>query len=224
MDEELNDNGENRQVHDAGSDAERTSIRSAGLRDSEERSNWSDFRREIRRRESWTSLWTRIVSVLKIKRGVFSEIASDGGATWQAVLVFAVASTVSSLRSGSSIPLGVAWSFSYVLVDAGVYFLVCRLLAYGVAPLAGWARALLFTNLPIALGVVPTAGLLVGMTYSLVLEVVAIRELAGITTGRAVGVLVIQVIFGGIPFVILPIVLSKYGIILGPMQESLDSW
>ena len=222
MDEQRNNSDGSSPAGEGLSDAEKEDIRTAEVRDSEERRYRAEVRREISMQDGRASLWDRIVSVLKIEDGVFSEIASDGGATLQAILVFAVASTVGSLWSGPFLLITVPIALVFVLVGAAIYSLISRLFASEVAPLAGWIRALLFTSIPSSLGIVPIVGSFVGGIYTLILQIVVIRELARVSTGKAVAVWLITVLVVVLPVIVLAGIFVGFAIFSGPLWEVLD--
>ena len=69
--------------------------------------------------------------------------------------------------------------------------MIALLFTDDVPPYSHWLRAMLFASAPGALGIVPFVGSFVGGVYSVVLQVVAIRDLARVPTGTAIVIWVI---------------------------------
>jgi hypothetical protein len=149
------------------------------------------------------------------------EIAEDTSATGQACGVFALAVLLSCLLGLPIVLLAWPAGFLGVVIMAGLFMLVSSMFAgsppsEGLAepddgsedrqdhrlPYLGWLRAVLFASAPVAFGVVPLVGTLIGAIFSLILEIVAIRELSGISTGAAVMVWIITILVPGILLVV----------------------
>ena len=167
------------------------------------------------------SAWNRVTAVLRFEPGIFNEIAQDNKATGQACVVFGVALLLSFLWTLPIVP--VAWLFGFlgIAIMTGLFMLLARMFAgspppdeaadpHGLRedrrddmpPYSGWFRAILFASAPLAFGVVPLVGTLIGAIFSLILEVVAIRELSGISTGAAVMAWIIAMLVPGILVVV----------------------
>ena len=167
------------------------------------------------------SAWNRVTAVLRFEPGIFNEIAQDNKATGQACVVFGVALLLSFFWTLPIVP--VAWLFGFlgIAIMTGLFMLLARMFAGGPAPdeaadphglgedrrddmppYSGWFRAILFASSPVAFGVVPLVGTLIGAIFSLILEVVAIRELSGISTGAAVMAWIIAMLVPGILVVV----------------------
>ena len=72
-----------------------------------------------------------------------------------------------------------------------------------------WLRAVAFVHAPSVLIVIPVVGGWVGSGYILVLQVVAVRRLAGVSTGRAV-VVALAVLIGSAVFGFLMLVFTMW--------------
>ena len=134
-----------------------------------------------------TSTVDRVKRVLRMEPGVFKEIADDTEATGQACVVFAVAALLASLLALPAVLLTGPLGFVALAIMAGLFQLVARMFAGdGVPAYAGWLRAVLFASAPGALGVIPLLGTIVGAIFSAILQIIAIRDVSGISTGAAV--------------------------------------
>ena len=227
MNEETQANGERAQPRDAGSapesdsvlsDAEKERIRSEERHAAEER----QYREQVRQELRGTSIWARVLAMLKLEPGISEEIASDRGANWQALVVFVIAQ---SLSTGPVLALLALLFVPITLPAAAIMILlaslVSRLFATEVPPYSHWFRAMLFASAPYALGVIPVIGWVTGIIYALVLQIVVIRDLARIPTGQALGTWLIAIL---VPTVILTI-LAVLGIsLLGGFGLGLLHW
>ena len=158
-------------------------------------------RREIRRTSPGSLLVNRVLRVLKLEPGIFTEIATDPAATGQAAIVYVVAycigtATVAPFVNLFLVPVG----FVIQLVVAFLFSLVTRLFSTDVPPFQQWFRAMFFTTAPAVLGIVPWIGSIVGAAYTIVLMVVATRDLARISTGSAILCWLIVVMIPAIVF------------------------
>ena len=182
-DDEREDAGSATESDSVLSDVEKERIRSEELHASEER----QYREQVRREMRGTSVWARALAMLKLEPGIAEEIANDPGATKQAFVVFVIAQALSGgvLLVPVSLLL-LPFSLAATAIIILLVSLVARLFSTDVPPYSHWFRALLFSTSPYALGVIPLVGSLVGIVYSIVLQIVVIRDLPRITTGQAV--------------------------------------
>ena len=95
MNEETETNNGRSQSQDAGSATERDSVLSDAEKErirSEEQhaSEEQRYRQQVRQELRGTSVWERTLAMLKVEPGISEEIASDPGATKQALVVFAM--------------------------------------------------------------------------------------------------------------------------------------
>ena len=189
--DEQEDGGSATETDSVLSDAEKERIRSEERHASEER----QYRQEVRRELRGTSVWARALAMLKLEPGISEEIANDPGATKQAFAVFAI----SQALAGGVLLVPVSLLFLPVSLAATAIIillvsLVARLFSTDVPPYSHWFRALLFSTSPYALGVIPFIGSFVGIVYSIVLQIVVIRDLPRISTGQAVGAWLIAIL------------------------------
>ncbi len=200
---------------DGLSDTQRERIRADEVRADEERRYRESVRRDIRREGRGDSMWDRIVAVLKLEPAIFEAVAADTSATWQAVGVFALATVVGSLLTAFVIPvfgvllipLIVVSAFIGVLVHTLVVRLLSMLFADSLPPYSAWLRAMLYTVPPTAFNVIPMVGWFVSPVYVFVLQVVAIRQVARISTGKALVVLLL-------PWAVLGLLVALFGMAL----------
>ena len=147
------------------------------------------------------SLVARVVGAARLDPATYADVARDRGATAQAALVVllgAAAAGVGALGDG----VGVT-DFAVLLVVGLLLWATYALAAYAAgtrvlgaaappAGVGGVLRALAFADAPAALavfGAVPVVGGLlgwVGIVWSFVAGVVALRQVLGLGTGRAV--------------------------------------
>ena len=146
---------------------------------------------------SWIrQTWNRVVAMLKLEPGIAEEIGRDPESTKQGLAVAAVANAVASLLALPLLPIVVPLAVGMTAIAAKAYSLIALLFTDEVPPYSHWLRAMLFASAPGAFGIVPFVGTFVGGVYSVVLQIVAIRDLARISTGTAIVVWVILVLIG----------------------------
>ena len=146
---------------------------------------------------SWIQrTWNRVVAVLKLEPGIAEEIGKDPESTKQGLAVAAVANAVASLLALPLLPIVVPVAIGMTAIAAKAYSLIALLFTDDVPPYSHWLRAMLFASAPGALGIVPFVGTFVGGVYSVVLQVVAIRDLARVPTSTAIVVWVILLLIG----------------------------
>ena len=167
------------------------------------------------------SAWNRVTAVLRFEPGIFNEVAQDNKATGQACVVFGVALLLSFFWTLPIVPVAWLLGFLGIAIMTGLFMLLARMFAGspppdGAAgpdglpedrrddtpPYSGWLRAILFASAPLAFGLVPLVGTLIGAIFCLILEIVAIRELSGISTGAAVMAWIIAMLVPGILLVV----------------------
>lgn len=146
---------------------------------------------------SWIQgTWTRVLAMLKLEPGIAEEIGRDPESTKQGLAVAAVANAVASILALPLLPFLVPLAIGMTAIAAKAYSLIALLFTDDVPPYSHWLRAMLFASAPGALGIVPFVGTFVGGVYSVVLQIVAIRDLARISTGTAIVVWVILILIG----------------------------
>ena len=133
--------------------------------------------------------WNRVVAMVTLKPGISEEIASDPESTKQGLFVAGIATGVALLATLPFMVLTIPLAIVGIAATAGVCSLVSRLSSESVppyAPYAHWLRVFLYASAPGVLGIVPFAGTIAGAIYSTVLVIVAVRDLARVSTGTAI--------------------------------------
>ena len=167
------------------------------------------------------SAWDRVKAVLRFEPGIFMEIAQDNSATGQACGVFALAVLLSCLLGLPFVLLAWPAGFLGIAIMTGLFMLVSRMFAgspptegstgpdggsedrQGLSPCySGWLRAVLFASAPVAFGIVPFVGTFIGAIYNLILQIIAIRELSGISMAAAVMTWLIAMLFPAILLIV----------------------
>lgn len=130
----------------------------------------------------------RLTRVLKLDSAVFKEIAEDETATGVAVGVSALAAAISGISGDTGVVSGIIFGAIFgaigLFVWTGIVFLVGKMFG-GKAPYIQLVRPMGFAAAPFALGLVPILGL-VGLVYSLVIQIRAVREVNEVGDGSAV--------------------------------------
>jgi hypothetical protein len=140
----------------------------------------------------------RLKRVLKMEAGVFQEIGGDPAATAQAVIVVVTAALIAGLGAliGSNFSLG-AWILSSIYsvvglaIGTGIIYLVSRMFK-AQGDYISLFRSLGFAYAPQALGIIPIIGF-VGVIWSIILAIRAVKETQNVPNGTAVAVVLIPV-------------------------------
>ena len=147
----------------------------------------------------------RLMAVLTLKPRAFDSIAKNPS-TLQSLLValFGIALVGSVFTAAAMLTVvypvvtvvGLAIRASICRFVAGK-FLQGQLSAQELPPYWDWIRAQFFATAPLAIGIVPIFGLMqiCGAVYSLILEVHAFKDMSGCSTGQAVVILLISLVF-----------------------------
>ena len=176
------------------SETEKERIRSEEMRAAEERRYREEVRREVRREVRGDSTWARVRAMLKLEPGISEEIASDPRSAKQGLIVFAIAAVAGGIWFLPLLLITIPATLVALAVAAGLYWLFSRLFTNEVPAYANWYRTLLFASAPTTLAIVPILGAVIGNIYMIVLHVIAIRDLARISNGQAIVVLVVTVL------------------------------
>lgn len=140
----------------------------------------------------------RVVRAIRLDPDVFEEVEHDHGAGGQALLVVVLASVAGGIGNLLAAAIlgsdAIAWS-SLLVIAAG--FLVAwvawsfltmaigTVLFGGRADMGEMQRALGFAAAPGLLMIIPGLGVMVGLPWSLVAMVIAVRQACDFTTARA---------------------------------------
>lgn len=165
------------------------------------------------------TLADRLTRALKLDSAVYSEVAEDPAGTTQALIVTAAAFAIGGLTGegnffGNVIGGAVAGIVG-LIVWSGVVLLLGKLFS-GQATYTQLLRGIGLTAAPVALSVIPFLGFL-GLVYSLIMQVRAVKELHKISDGAAVVVVLIPWIIFTILAVIIAVAIGAalMGLTLG---------
>ncbi len=162
------------------------------------------------------TLTARLTRALKMDGTVYTEIGSDTAGTKQALLITGTAFAISSLRDPGglvgNIIGGILGGIIGLLIWTGVVLLMGKAFS-GQATYSELLRGIGYTSAPIALGIVPLLGIL-GLVYSIVMQIRVVRELHKISDGAAVAVVLI-------PFAVFAVIAVIIAIAVGAALFSL---
>jgi hypothetical protein len=168
----------------------------------------------------------RIVGVFKLSAHTFEEIENDRNATGQAALVVAIVAVLVGLGAGFTTGIGTTeffftfisiliWAFiGWIVWSAITLFIGTRLLA-GHADMGEMLRVIGFANAPLALGIIPFIGGLIGVLWTAAAVFVAIRQGLDFTGARALLTMVVGFIFysfGYLVIFIMGLIFRQFGI------------
>lgn len=143
----------------------------------------------------------RLTRVLKLDSAVFKEIAEDESATGTAVGVSALAAAIGGISSDTNLIAGIiVGAISGVIglfIWTGLVFVTGKLFG-GKAPYIKLVRPIGYASAPFALSIIPFLGL-IGLVYSLVIQIRAVREVNEVGDGSAVATVLLPF---GIIFII----------------------
>ncbi len=152
----------------------------------------------------------RLTRVLKLDSTVFKEIAEDERATGTAVGISALASAISSISSDTNLIAGILFGAIFgvigLFVWTGLLFFTGKMFG-GKAPYSQLVRPIGFAAAPFAIGILPILGI-VGLAYSLVIQIRAVREVNEVGDGSAVATVLL-------PFGVLFIIGILLAVVLG---------
>lgn len=139
------------------------------------------------------SLADRITRAFRLEPAVYHEIAADPNGTLQSLTVAAIAFAIGGLGGeggfiGNLIG-GAIGGIIGLIIWAGFVLLVGKLFS-GQATYTELLRVLGFTAAPMAITFIPFLGIL-GVVYSIIMQVRAVREIHKISDGAAVVIVLI---------------------------------
>jgi hypothetical protein len=138
----------------------------------------------------------RISGVFRLDALTFEEIENDRTATGQAALVVTIVAILSATGSGVMAALGTGrfletfistliWAFVGWIVWSAITYLIGTVLFAGRADMGEMLRVIGFASAPLALGIIPCIGGLVGAIWTAAAAFVAIRQGLDLDGGRA---------------------------------------
>jgi hypothetical protein len=166
-------------------------------------------------------MFQRIVGVLGLKPEVFEEIEHDTGATGQAALVVLIVALLTGagnacyilfVEPGNALPTilgGVVLPFvGWFLASAIVYFVGTRFFG-GKADMGEMLRVIGFSMAPLALGIIPCLGGIIGTLWAMGAAFTGVRQGLDIDNTRTI----FTVFLGFAVYIIGYLVLSGLGVI-----------
>ena len=178
---------------------------------------------------SSSSFVERVIGAIRLEPATYEEVEHDTDATWQAVLVVAVAAILSGVGSSGgrtqNLVGGVLASVVFWAIFALFAYLVGVHLLKGPQTSASFGevlRALGFSYAPslfAILGLIPGIGFLlvfIAGVWSLIASVIALRQSLEVSTGRAVAIAVVA-------FLAMVAVLAVIATVFGISLVAVDS-
>jgi hypothetical protein len=138
----------------------------------------------------------RIKRVLTLDRKVYKEIRDDPGSMAPALTVMVLSILIGSARTLIEMPQGgIITLMSLVLLwfVPSSFFHVLAKLAKGRSDYAGYLRATGYAQIPMALNIIPVAGLSAGLFWWLICMTVATRQAQEISKRKAVIIVFIPI-------------------------------
>ena len=161
-----------------------------------------------------SSFFGRVKRVFNFETGVYPEVAGNGQATLEAIVVVALATLFfGSFWSLFIFFLTVPLALALTAVSAGLVTLSARLFNQDSPGFAPWFRALAFAQAPLSLGIIPLVGSFIAMVYCIATSIAAIHRVARLPVGLAIltwviawllpvaFLLFLAFVFGGLAFV-----------------------
>jgi hypothetical protein len=169
-------------------------------------------------------LFNRIVGVFRLSAPVFEEIEHDRTATGQAALVVAGVALLLGLGSGFTAVTGVGnflqtfittfvWAFIGWVLWSGISYFVGTSLFGGRADMGEMLRVIGFASAPLALGIIPCIGGLIGALWAVAAGFVAVRQGLDLDNLRAM----LTVIIGFVIYLMGYLLLLVAGLFFGRM-------
>lgn len=157
----------------------------------------------------------RIIGVFKLDAATFEEIEADQSAITEAALIVGLVALLSASGSGLLALVtegGFVGSFisSFVSVFLGwiawsaVVFVVGKSLFGGDADLGEMLRVIGYAFAPQLLAIIPCLGPIVGIIWTLLASIVAVRQGLDVTTGKAI----LTMVIGFVVYLLLTFVVS----------------
>lgn len=136
------------------------------------------------------TLGERLAAVFRGDPRVFSEVADDPSARWQALLVGGFAGSLLSVSILTILvfPVSVPLALLGVAIEAFTFWIAINLIGHQSHPYSNIFRVIAFTTAPGVLGVIPGIGQVAGGIYVIVLQIVAVSRIARVSIGGAIGI------------------------------------
>ena len=132
-------------------------------------------------------MFDRIAGVFRLNVNTFEEIEHDESATSQAAIIVAIIALLNGLGAGffadparggfiSAFLSTILWAFAGWIIWAVVSYFVGTAFFGGQATVGEMLRVIGFAHAPLALGIIPCIGPLVGFIWTLVAGFIAMRQ------------------------------------------------
>ncbi len=129
----------------------------------------------------------RVKRVFNFETDVYPEVAADGQATFEAIVVVAVSSLLfGSFTSIALFFIVVPLSLVQTAISAGLVSIAAKLFNQESPGPAPWFRAMGYAEAPLALGLIPIVGSFVGVLYWIATGIAAIHRVARLPVGLAI--------------------------------------
>jgi len=138
----------------------------------------------------------RIVRVLRLDRNVYKEIRDDPGSMAPALTVMVLSIFIGSIRTLIEMPQGgIITLMSLILLwfVPSSFFHVLAKMAKGKSDYAGYLKATGYSQIPMALSIIPSIGLPLALFWWLICMTVATRQAQEISKRKAVLVVFVPV-------------------------------
>ena len=156
-----------------------------------------------------SSFFNRVKRVFNFETDVYPEVAADGQAALEAIVVIAVSSLLfGSITSMALFFIVIPLSLVQTAISAGLVSIAAKLFNPESPGFAPWFRALGFAEAPLALGLIPFVGSFVGLLYWIATGIAAIHRVARLPVGLAILTWVVAWL---IPFVFLMFLVFLFG-------------
>ena len=168
-----------------------------------------------------SSFFNRVKRVFNFETDVYPEVAADGQAALEAIVVIAVSSLLfGSITSIALFFIVIPLSLVQTAISAGLVSIAAKLFNPESPGFAPWFRALGFAEAPLALGLIPFVGSFVGLLYWIATGIAAIHRVARLPVGLAILTWVVAWL---IPFVFLMFLVFLFGglAFVGSVADSL---
>ena len=152
----------------------------------------------------------RIERVLKLDKTVYKEIRDDKDAMTPAIIVLLLAEVIGSIWSilmsfGLGLIAVVIGALIGWVIGTGILHIIAKLFG-GKSSYTGYLKAMGYAEAPMALGVIPILGSLIGGLWALVCIIYATKEAHELSLGKAIAVVFIPMAV----LVILAIIASMF--------------
>ena len=134
-----------------------------------------------------SSFFNRVKRVFNFETDVYPEVAADGQAALEAIVVVAVSSLLfGNISTLFLFFIVIPFSLVQTAISAGLVSIASRLFNKESPGFAAWFRALGFAEAPLVLGIIPFIGSFIGLLYWIATGIAAIHRVARVPVGVAI--------------------------------------